>query len=52
MCPELGHILAVVITHKRTDPVRLCGPITGSGYMPLLQLNRALRYILYVISQQ
>ena len=47
MCPNLGHILPVIIPHKRIGSVRLCGLISS----PLLQVNRAVRYILCVTSQ-
>ena len=43
---------AVIIQRKRIFTVRLCGLIISLGYMPLPQLNRAIRYVLYVTSQQ
>lgn len=52
MCPELGHILCGYHTAQAHSICAFVRADNGSGYMPLLQLNRAVRYILYVISQQ
>ncbi len=45
MCPKLGHIL-IAILKMPVDPMGIFRLTISLGYMPLVQLNRVVRYIL------